>query len=258
MTINRTAASFAPRPDLSESAPRSNIQPAPRATPPALPGARPQVRRYRIRSLRPDGDIREEFQLAPALPLFEEAFSAFARGSTVETETGQMAVEDLLPGDRILTRDGGPMEIRWIGSTIYVPGHASHIARNLHLTRIMADSFGLARPSACLLTGPAARLLRGGESSILTPVQTYVDGVNVIETAPPAPGELFHLCLSRHAVIRVSGLDFETYHPGADAARRVGQSLRPIFLGLFPGLGGLEDFGRPAYKRAPCALSQAV
>lgn len=206
----------------------------------------------------PDGQIAEKFQLAPALPLFEEAFSAFARGSVIDTEMGPMAVEDLLPGDKVMTRDGGAIEVQWIGSTIFVPGHASHKARNLHLTRIMADSFGLARPSAFVLTGPAARLLQGGSDSILTPVQTYVDGVSVIETAPPAPVELFHLCLTRHAVIRVSGLDFETYHPGADAARRVGQSLRPIFMGLFPGLGGLEDFGRPAYKRAPTGLAQAV
>ncbi|OWU67887.1 hypothetical protein ATO3_25340 [Marinibacterium profundimaris] len=230
----------------------------PRATPPAVPGNRPRMRRYRIRSLTPNGDITENFQIAPALPLFEEAFSAFARGSTLDTDAGPMAIEDLLPGDRVMTRDGGPMQVRWIGSTIYVPGHSSHLERNLHLTRIMADSFGLARPASCLLTGPAARLMQGGPDSVLTPVRTYVDGVSIIETAPPAPVELFHLCLSRHAVIRVSGLDFETYHPGADAARRVGQSLRPIFMGMFPGLSGLEDFGRPAYKRAPCGFSQAL
>ncbi|WP_428928268.1 Hint domain-containing protein [Marinibacterium sp. SX1] len=216
------------------------------------------MRRYRIRTLDARGDITESFQLAPALPLFEEAFSAFARGSTVETDMGPMAVEDLLPGDRVMTRDGGAMEIRWIGSTIYVPGHASHKARNLHLTRIMADSFGLARPSACLLTGPAARLLQGGSEGMLTPVQGFVDGISVIETAPPAPVELFHMCLARHAVIRVGGMEFETYHPGADAARRVGQSLRPAFMALFPGIGGLEDFGRPAYKRAPFGLAEAV
>lgn len=233
------------------------VSPVGTATSLASPGTRPQVRRYRVRGLGPNGDVIEQYHLAPALPLFEEAFSAFARGSTVETQTGPMAVEDLLPGDRVMTRDGGAMELRWIGSTIYVPGHASHRARNLHLTRIMADSFGLARPAACLLTGPAARLLQGGADSVLTPIETYIDGVNVIETAPPAPVELFHLCLERHAVIRVSGMEFETYHPGADAARRIGQSLRPIFLTLFPGIGGLEDFGRPAYKRAACRFAQA-
>lgn len=211
---------------------------------------RPQVRRYRIRTLAENGDVQEVFQLAPALPLFEEAFSAFAHGSMIETDVGPMAVEDLLPGDRVMTRDAGPMEVRWIGSTTFVPGHASHRARNLFLTRIMSDSFGPARPSSCLLTGPSARILNGGDGSILTPVQALVDGMSVIETAPPAPVELFHIRLDRHAVIRVGGLEFETFHPGADAARRIGHTMRPLFLSLFPGLSGLEDFGRIAYKRA--------
>ncbi len=218
--------------------------------------SRPQVRRYRIQTLDETGGVQEMFQLAPALPLFEEAFSAFARGSMVDTEAGPMAIEDLLPGDRLQTLDGGPMELRWIGSTIFVPGHASHRARNLSLTRIMSDSFGLARPSSCLLTGPSARILNGSDNSILTPIQALVDGNSVVETAPPAPVELFHLRLERHAVIRVGGLEFETYHPGADAARRIGQTMRPLFLSLFPGISGLEDFGRPAYKRANTGFVQ--
>lgn len=211
---------------------------------------RPPLRRYRVRCLTAGGDTVEQYHMAPALPVFEAAFSAFARSSMIETGTGPMAVEDLVPGDRLTTRDGGEMTVRWIGSTIYVPGHASHRARNLHLTRIMADSFGLARPSSCLLTGPAARLLQGGTRAVLTPVGRFVDGETVIETAPPAPVELFHLCLDRHAVIRVSGMEFETYHPGNDAARHLGPGLRPHFLNLFPGVAGLEAFGRLGYARA--------
>lgn len=220
------------------------------------PANRPQVRRYRIRTLSDTGDIVEQFQLAPALPLFEEAFSAFARGSMMETEHGPLAVEDLLPGDRVQTRDGGLMEVRWIGSTMFVPGHISHRSRNLFLTRILADSFGPARPSAFVMTGPSARILNGDETSLLTPIQALVDGINIVETAPPAPVELFHIRLERHAVVRIDGLYFETYHPGADAARRVSQTMRGLFLSLFPGISGLEDFGRPTYKRANTGFVQ--
>ncbi|MGV6846870.1 MAG: Hint domain-containing protein [Marinibacterium sp.] len=230
---------------------RPNL-PAPVQTP-ENEQARPQLRRYRIRTLHENGDIREEFQLAPALPVFEEAFSAFARGSMIDTEVGPMAIEDLLPGDRVAIQGGQMRTVRWIGSTIYVPGHASHKARDLHLTRIMADSFGLARPSACILTGPAARLRHGDLTdgdAVLTPVRDFIDNNSVIATAPPAPVELFHICLDRHAVIKVGGLDFETYHPGADAARRLGPSFRPLFLGLFPHISGLESFGPLTHARA--------
>lgn len=238
---------FAP---AAQPATRTNV-PAPIKTPGAEP-SRPQLRRYRIRTVHANGDIKETFQLAPATPVFEEAFSAFARGSVVETEYGQMAIEDLQPGDKVLTSDGAMRPVRWIGSTIYVPGHESHKARDLHLTRIMTDSFGLARPSSCVLTGPAARLLHGAanDEAMLTPIQDFIDNNSIIATAPPAAVELFHFCLDRHAIIKVGGLEFETFHPGPEAARRLGPSFRPLFLDLFPHIGGLEDFGPLAHARA--------
>ena len=62
---------------------------------------KPQLRRYEVSSLLPNGGIAETRHIAPALPIFEDAFCAFTRGSLVETTQGPIAVEDLLPGDNI-------------------------------------------------------------------------------------------------------------------------------------------------------------
>lgn len=219
---------------------------------------KPQLRRYHVTALLPDGGIAETLHVAPALPAFEDAFCAFSRGSMVETESGPVAIEDLLPGDRILTSESGSQRLIWKGSTTLVPGRPGPQGRNMRLTRIMADSFGMQRPMSCIIAGPSARLLHtpghlravSGNRQILTPVQEFHDGMNVIETAPPTPVELFHICLPHHAVIRIAGLEFETYHPGDGAARMISHAMRPVYLDLFPHISQLSDFGALALARA--------
>lgn len=227
---------------------------------------RPQLRRYDVIYLGPTGDIVENRHIAPALPLFEDAFSAFSRGSLVETEMGPVAVEDLLPGDRVMTVDGAAEPVLWKGRVTLVPGRPDARGRTHPLTRIMADSFGMQRPLSCLITGPAARILRTparlrklvGTDPTLAPLQEFVDGANVIETAPPTPVELFHLCLPRHAVIRIGGLEFETYHPGANAARVISHAMRSLYLDLFPHVDQLSDFGPQAFQRVGDGQTQAI
>jgi hypothetical protein len=49
----------------------------------------------------------------------------FARGTNITLASGaQIPIEDLKVGDRVLTRDAGPQQIRWIGNTTLRPsGH---------------------------------------------------------------------------------------------------------------------------------------
>ncbi len=227
---------------------------------------KPQLRRYDVSALLPNGEIAETRHIAPALPLFEDAFCAFSRGSMVATDIGPIAVEDLLPGDQIVTTDGAVEPLIWKGSTTLVPGRPGPQGRNLRLTRIMADSFGMERPMSYVIAGPSARLLHtphhlraisGGEP-MLTPVQEFQDGMNVIETAPPTAVELFHLCLPRHAVIRVAGLEFETYHPGQNATRVLSHAMRSVFMNLFPHISQESDFGALVHARAGDGQMDAI
>lgn len=219
---------------------------------------RPQLRRYEVCTLTANGDIVHSRQIAPAMALFENAFCAFSRGSLIETDFGPVAIEDLLPGDRVIAGDGNPQPVLWKGATTIVPGRADPRGRVLNLTRIMTDSFGIQRPMSCIVAGPSARILRTpghlrkilGNEPTLTPVEEFIDGINIVETAPPTPVELFHICLKRHAVIRIDGIEFETYHPGVNSLRLVSQAMRAVFLSLFPHISQLSDFGPQSYPRA--------
>jgi hypothetical protein len=217
-----------------------------------------QLRRYEVSTLMRNGDVVQTRHIAPALPMFEDAFCAFTRGSLVETEFGPMAIEDLLPGDTVLTQSGTSETVLWKGSVTLVPGREDTRGRTRPLTRIMADTFGMQKPMSGVIAGPAARLLgtpahlrhMHGDDQVLTPVYEFQDGTSIIETLPPTPVELFHICLKRHAVIRVDGLQFESYHPGANTIRKVSRSLKSIYLNLFAHIDTLNDFGPLVLPRA--------
>ena len=220
------------------------------------PAAPMATRSYEIAALREDGSLYIGQDKAPALPLFESAFSAFARGTLILTTQGEVAIEDLQPGDMIATSSGEPAQLIWVGSSNFVPADTG---RRMPLIRIMPDSFGQSRPSSFLTVGPGARVLHTPHHlraetdgrQMLTPVKEFVDGVNVIEVVPPTPVRLFHLCLTRHAAIQAGGIEMETFHPGANGTRSVSHTLRDRFLGMFPQISHVTDFGPMAHPRAP-------
>ncbi|OED48245.1 Hint domain-containing protein [Leisingera sp. S232] len=214
---------------------------------------KPQLRRYEVSCLLPGGGVSETRHIAPALPLFEDAFSAFTRGSLVETSQGPIAVEDLLPGDEILTFGGGSQPLQWIGRTTVLPTRSN----TRTLTSFMADSLGLQKPASPLVAGPSARLLRtpphlqgAGDEKRLTLAPEFQDGMSIFETAPPSPVDLYHLCLPRHAVITVGSLPFETFHPGPDALKLASYAIKTLFLNLFAHTDSIQGFGPLSHPRA--------
>ena len=193
--------------------------------------------RVEIIARSPEGGVCDGPARCPAHPIFEAAFSAFGRGTLIATPEGEIAIEDLLPGDQVITGSGAPAEIRWIGSC----------------------TFGLSRPHSFVTFGLGARILQTplplraemGPKALLTQIGAFVDGEAVIEIDPPTPVRLYHLMLDRHATIRASGLECETFHPSRPVLRSLPRSLRQSFLEMFPHLGDAAEFGPLAHPRAP-------
>ena len=217
----------------------------------------PMTRRYELSYLAADGSITQTIRLAPAIPAFEEAFSALARGTVIATTDGPVAVEDLLPGMTALTAEGGAEPIDWIGAmTIYPAGALPGIAPTT-LTRITSEAFGLGRPVPDLVLGPRARLLLrdararavSGGVAAYAPARSFADGVSIIEVTPAAPVTVYHLVLRRQGSLRAAGLEIESYHPGNPAEALGDPHLAGLFLSLFPHLRSFADFGAPAHPR---------
>ncbi len=67
---------------------------------PQRPAGRPipLTRRYEVTWIDDDGQLDSFVRIAPALPVFEQAFCAFAHGALVSTTEGPVPVEDVEPG----------------------------------------------------------------------------------------------------------------------------------------------------------------
>ncbi len=211
----------------------------------------PVMRRYTVSYLNNENQIIDFQKAAPALPLFENGFSAFARGTLIMTEFGPCAIEDLLPGTRVQTGEGNYETLLWRGGMTIIPNAPTPQAAKQHLTRVSMDRLGSGIGGPDLLLGPAARIVqqhnrfsaKAGVDEISVPVGSLVDGETVIEVNPVSAVDVFHLAFGRHTTVRVGGLVCESYHPGPDARISLSRELTPIFLSLFPFVSNFGDFG---------------
>ncbi len=218
--------------------------------PAAAPRASVPLRRYEALALLPDGELAEISRRAPAHPIFEGAFAALARGTILATEEGPIAIEDLLPGIRVETRDDGFQPVIWIGTITLLPQQTAALTPS-RLFRVPVDSFGPSRPMPDLMLAPHARLLHRSpklrelatDEAALAPVSAFEDGQTVIRVAPVSPVSVFHLAFRDHHILRANGLEIESFHPGVDLSARIGGDNLRLFHSFFPHVQEIADFG---------------
>jgi hypothetical protein len=223
----------------------------------AAPRPMPLMRKVEVACQDLSGDVVEVSRLVPAIPVFEEAFSAFARGTLFQTLRGLQAVEDLWPGDSVKTVAHGYQALLWRGSTMIVPHAQGQDQAMGRLTRITADGLGIARPSHDLVLGPKARLsYRGpgikaltGKDAALIPARDFVDGNNVIELTPATSVPVFHLGFAAHEIVIANGVEVESFHPGPAHALGLRQDLVELYLSCFPHMPDIPAFGLSTMPR---------
>lgn len=217
--------------------------------------AKPLTRRYEAAALMRDGSLYSFSRIAPAIPVFEQAFSAFARGTLISTDHGAMAVEDLVPGDVLETLDNGPQTLIWAGSMTLYPASIPGQVPCPGPVRVPADSFGPGRPAHDTVLGPHARLLQHfnrsvGREAVFVPVADLIDENSAIRLSPATPVQVYHLALRRHATLRAGGLEVESYHPGT-SVETLDVDMRGLFLALFPHIRDVSGFGAPLHPQRP-------
>jgi len=208
-------------------------------------------RAARIAWIDDAGELHDQTLAVPLDMVFEEACAAFARGTLIMTGAGPVAVEDLLPGDMIETRDNGLRPLRWIGSVTVSTSDEAFEAGAGSL-RLMPGALGEGHPSQDLVLHHRARILLRhancrtifGLRSALAPARAFADGETIVRLRPAAPVEFFNIALDSHQIVHANGLEVESYHPGALVTDPEAGDERRILGKLFPHLGGrLEYFG---------------
>jgi hypothetical protein len=209
------------------------------------------MRKYDVLYLTEKGEINEVSRKAPATPVFEDCFAALGRGSILQTKNGPVAVEDLLPGDEVLTSSNGYKTLLWHGMMQIIPSAPNSRHEIGTMTRITADSFGMGRPLPDLVLGPAARMrhrhpgvkMLTGADEAFVPVRDFIDSSNVIEITPFTPVSVYQIGFEKHECVQVNGIDVETLHPGAPHMIQLKPEMRPLFISLFPHKNSIADFG---------------
>ncbi|WP_242494354.1 Hint domain-containing protein [Loktanella sp. IMCC34160] len=217
----------------------------------------PVMRRFEVVHLAPNGDIADFARVAPAMEAFEEAFSAFARGTLFQTEDGPRAVEDLLPGDRVKTADRGFQPLIWKGSCSLIANIPEQASKLRSLVRVSADSLGFGRPGRDIVLGPSARLFHSSEGvrtmtgrpTAVVPVRDFADGVNIVDLTPQTAVQVYHLGFEEQERLVADGIELESFHPGPVHRLPLRGDLLDLYLSFFPHIPDLMGFGAPRFPR---------
>lgn len=178
--------------------------------------------------------------------------ACFVQGTGIETTQGTRPIEYLRPGDRVLTQDNGPQEIRWIGRR--------HIGwdmmtENPHLRPVVIRRGALEgrAPGHDLCVSPNHRILVTDDhgDEVLAAARLLVGNPGIEEVVAMGV-TYFHLMFDRHEIILSDGLWTESFQPTDYALGTVGDGARAEILTLFPELrlpGGTSVYA-PARKLA--------
>ena len=155
---------------------------------------------------------------------------------------GEVAVEDLAPGDRVLTRDNGFQTIRWAGRRDL--SHAELIVEpRFNPVFIAAGALGDGLPERdmmvspqhrMLITGPRAELLFG-EHEVLVAAKHLV-GIPGVEQRVSKGISYIHILFDQHEIVRADGAWSESFQPGDQTLEGLGAEQRAEILALFPEL----------------------
>lgn len=158
----------------------------------------------------------------------------FVAGTMIQTVDGDVAVEDLKPGDLVITRDEGPRPVRWAGSRdVEAMGDFAPI-------RIRAGTFGthgdlLLSPQHRVLVRDSLAELLFGEQEVLIAAKDLLNDRSVIRRYGGMVTYV-HLMFDRHQVIYSEGLPTESFLPGPQTTNLFEQPVVDEICTIFPEL----------------------
>lgn len=179
----------------------------------------------------------------------------FTPGTMIRTPAGDVAVETLAVGDRVVTRDHGAQRIGWIGST-HVSDARMAVNRNLRPILIRAGALGASLPERdirvsrqhrVLVRDWRAEMLYGETDGVLVPAFALCNDRDILEQHPGDGITYIHIAFDSHEIVYADGLETESFHPGDRTVSGLAADQRAELLELFPQLGQTGEF---AYRIA--------
>lgn len=167
----------------------------------------------------------------------------FTPGTLIATPDGPRPVQTLRAGDKVLTLDNGPQDIRWIGAR-RLTGARLHVEPHLRPIRIGAGALGIDRPEQALLVSPEHRMLVRGPVAqalfntreVLVAARDLVNFGSISVDTRAREVTYIHLLLPSHQVLWANGVECESFHPASAALDALDEFDRLRLLALDPDL----------------------
>ena len=137
----------------------------------------------------------------------EDSATCFCPGTLILTEHGQVTVEALRIGDRVVTLHGGLEPVKWIGQRSY----DGRFIAGKHLMLpicIQAGALGPDVPRRDLTVSPGHGVYLDG---VLVPAWRLVNGVSITQAQQVDAVSYFHIELEEHAILLAEGAPAESF-----------------------------------------------
>ena len=126
-------------------------------------------------------------------------------GTMVSTPYGERPVEDIRPGDVILTHDGDITPVRWVGRQSLISKFSAHALPVVIKAGALSDN----TPSRDLHVSPDHAIVL---DDYLVQAQALVNGTTIAVTSdPPAQLDYYHLELDQQRIIVADGAPVESF-----------------------------------------------
>lgn len=146
---------------------------------------------------------------APRTRLAEISCVSFTRTTLITLANGmQKPIEDLNVGDRVLTRDNGPREIRWIGQqTVRATGSFAPIV--IKKGALNNENDLTVSPNHRIFIYQRKDRVSAGRAEVLVKAKLLVNGITVVQSGGGFV-EYYQLLFDNHEIIYAEGIAAES------------------------------------------------
>lgn len=164
------------------------------------------------------------------------AVVCFTEGTWISTSHGEVPVERICAGDRVLTLDHGIQRVAWIAHTD-VPNHLIAKHESLRPVVLQPELTGGDRP--LLVSAQHCILLQdplGRQRLVKARHLARIKGGMARVANGRRNVRYFHILLGQHEIIKANGVWCESFYPGAMAVNALGGRDRQSLWSVLPDL----------------------
>jgi Ca2+-binding RTX toxin-like protein len=181
----------------------------------------------------------------------ENVIPCFTPGTMIATPRGEVPVELLRVGDKVITRDNGIEEVRWIGARHL---EWAELGANPHLQPVLIrqGSLGNGLPEQDMMVSPNHRMLVANDRTALYFAEhevlvaaKHLVGMKGVHSVTSMGTTYLHFMFDRHEVVLANGAWTESFQPGDQTLKGMGNAQRNEIFEIFPELRdaqGLADY----------------